>query len=202
MAFRRKSARPVSLLVVGLGNPGPEYARTRHNVGFMAIDRLADRLSVRLDHREKKALVSEAPHPGDSSTSILLAKPQTFMNLSGRSVVRLLHQHGLEPSDLWLVYDELDLPFGRLRIRLNGSPGGHNGVGSVVDELGSSDFPRFRVGIGRPNDPDPVDYLLSAFTPEETDRLPALLDLTAEAVTAGLTDGIEVAMNRYNGKSV
>ncbi len=123
------------------------------------------------------------------------------MNLSGESVAALARKHDLTPRDVWLVYDELDLPFGKLRIRLKGSPGGHNGVASVARALPSTEFARFRVGIGRPDDPDPVDYLLSAFTAEEMDRVPAVVDLAADAVTAALTEGIEISMNEYNGTS-
>ncbi|MFY9615571.1 MAG: aminoacyl-tRNA hydrolase [Candidatus Dormiibacterota bacterium] len=205
MAFRRKKAAtlPVSRMVVGLGNPGSEYSRTRHNLGFMVVDRLAERLGVRVTQRDKKALVGTAPDPGDSSRSLLLAKPQTFMNLSGESVAALAHKHGIDPVNLWLVYDELDIPFGKLRIRLKGSPGGHKGVASVAEALGTSAFPRFRVGIGRPEEePDPIDYLLSAFNDEEKEKLPALVDLGADAVMAGLTEGIEIGMNQYNRESV
>ncbi|HEV3233797.1 MAG TPA: aminoacyl-tRNA hydrolase [Candidatus Dormibacteraeota bacterium] len=204
MGFRRKKATlPVRRMVVGLGNPGSEYSRTRHNLGFMVVDRLAERLGVRVTQRDKKALVATAPDPGDSSRSILLAKPQTFMNLSGEAVAALARKHGLDPANLWLVYDELDIPFGKLRIRLKGSPGGHKGVASVAGALGTTAFPRFRVGIGRPEEePDPVDYLLSAFNDEEKEKLPALVDLGADAVMAGLTEGIEIGMNQYNRESV
>jgi PTH1 family peptidyl-tRNA hydrolase len=205
MAFRRKpkpAGRPVSRLIVGLGNPGSEYSRTRHNVGFMTVDKLAERLGVRVSRRDKKALVAEAPDPADATRSLLLAKPQTFMNLSGESVAALARKHAVEPGQVWLVYDELDIPFGKLRIRLKGSPGGHNGVASVARDLGTTAIPRFRVGIGRPDDPDPVDYLLSGFNQDEKQQLPALLDLTADAVMSALTDGIEISMNQYNGRSV
>jgi PTH1 family peptidyl-tRNA hydrolase len=201
MAFRRKSSRPVSLLVVGLGNPGPEYARTRHNVGFMVADRVAERLGARAWRRDRKSQVAEVPRPGDSASSVLLVKPQTFMNLSGRAAAALLDKYYLPLDDMWLVYDELDLPFGKLRIRTGGRAGGHNGVASVIEEVGGQNFPRFRVGIGRPDDPDPVDHLLSKFTSEEKSRLPALLELAADAVIAALDEGIEISMNRYNGRS-
>lgn len=202
MAFRRRAKRPVTLVVVGLGNPGREYSGTRHNVGFMTLDLLAKRLGVRFDHREARAQVAEAPGPGDTSTSILLAKPQTFMNLSGESAGPLLKKCGLGANDMWVVYDELDLPFGRLRIRRSGGAGGHNGVASLIERVGTNHFPRFRVGIGRPDEPDPVDHLLSPFTDEERERLPALLELAADAVEAGLEEGLEASMNRFNGRTV
>jgi peptidyl-tRNA hydrolase, PTH1 family len=202
MAFRRKPQKPVSRVIVGLGNPGRDYAGTRHNVGFMTIDLLAKRMGVKADRKEMRSHVAEARHPADPSTLVLLVKPQTWMNLSGEAVARVLGKHKLGPGDMWLVYDELDLPFGRLRLRKSGGAGGHNGVKSVIDAVGSDRFARFRVGIGHPDDePDPIDHLLSPFTPEERDRLPALLELAADAVSAALTEGIDIAMNRYNGQA-
>jgi PTH1 family peptidyl-tRNA hydrolase len=203
MAFRRKApTRPVRHLIVGLGNPGPEYSRTRHNVGFMVVDRVAERLGARVSGRDKKAMVAQVEDPGEARSNLVLAKPQTFMNLSGDSVAALARKHAVDPASVWLVYDELDLPFGRLRIRLKGSPGGHNGVASVTRALGTTDVPRFRVGIGRPDDPDPVDHLLSAFDGAEREKLPALVNLAADAVLDALQDGIEISMNRHNRSSV
>lgn len=202
MSFRRTSSKPVTLVILGLGNPGREYRETRHNVGFMTADLVGEKLGVKLDHRGQRAHIAEVPRPGDKTSSIVLAKPQTWMNLSGESAAALLRKHNLTPADLWVIYDEMDLPFGTLRIRKGGSAGGHNGVRSIIEALGSNAFPRFRVGVGRPGEgPDPVDHLLSPFSHEERERLPDLLGLAADAVMSGLDEGIETGMNRFNGRS-
>jgi PTH1 family peptidyl-tRNA hydrolase len=203
MAFRRKpspdaSGRP-ELLLVGLGNPGSEYSGTRHNLGFRCIDELARRFGVRVTQKQDQALVGVARHPGVQGSSILLVKPQTYMNLSGKSVNPLLRRHRLESSSMWALYDEMDLPFGRLRIRLGGGAGGHNGVHSLIQECGSNGFARFRMGVGRPAPGEQVDYLLSAFTAEERERVDVLIGLTCDAVEVALKEGMEIAMNRYNG---
>ena len=205
MSFRRRFGPPaagnVALLLVGLGNPGREYSDTRHNLGFMCVDEVARRLHCELKQRQDGALVASARHPGDREAAVALAKPQTYMNLSGRSVASLLKRHGLSAADLWVVYDELDLPFGKLRIRKGGSSGGHNGVESIVQAIGSSNFPRFRVGIGRPDADDPVDFLLSPFSADERARIPAVTDLVADALAEAMAEGLEVGMTRYNGRS-
>lgn len=196
MAFRRKAPaaeqRAVELLVVGLGNPGSEYSGTRHNLGFRCIDELGRRLGVRVTQKQDQALVG-------ASTSVLLVKPQTYMNLSGKSVNALLRRHKLTPTCMWALYDELDLPFGRLRIRLDGGHGGHNGVRSLIQECGSNSFARFRMGVGRPAPGEQIDYLLSPFSPDERERVEDLVALTCDAVELALKEGIETAMNRYNG---
>ena len=201
MTFRRKPAiEPVRLILVGLGNPGREYSGTRHNLGFMCLDEVAKRLHVRVSERSSKALVATAKHPGGGS--LLLVKPQTYMNLSGRAVAPLVRKHNLEPSDVWAIHDEMDIPFGKLRIRKGGSAGGNNGVKSLIADLGSQDFARFRMGVGRPDPEDAVDHLLSPFTEAERERLPAFIDLTSDAVMDALSEGIDISMNRYNGRSV
>ena len=200
MTFRRKPAiEPVRLILVGLGNPGREYSGTRHNLGFMCLDEVAKRLHVRVSERSSKALVATAKHPGGGS--LLLVKPQTYMNLSGRAVAPLVRKHNLEPSDVWAIHDEMDIPFGKLRIRKGGSAGGNNGVKSLIADLGSQDFARFRMGVGRPDPEDAVDHLLSPFTEEERERLPAFIALTSDAVMDALSEGIDISMNRYNGRS-
>ena len=201
MTFRRKPAiEPVRLILVGLGNPGREYSGTRHNLGFMCLDEVAKRLHVRVSERSSKALVATAKHPGGGS--LLLVKPQTYMNLSGRAVAPLVRKHNLEPSVVWAIHDEMDIPFGKLRIRKGGSAGGNNGVKSLIADLGSQDFARFRMGVGRPDPEDAVDHLLSPFTEAERERLPAFIDLTSDAVMDALSEGIDISMNRYNGRSV
>jgi PTH1 family peptidyl-tRNA hydrolase len=191
----------VDLLVVGLGNPGGEYRDTRHNLGFMVVDELARRTKGRVTDHQGKSLTGHIQHPRARSKSVLLAKPQTYVNLSGGAVAELLDRHRLMPEDLWVVYDEMDLEFGKLRIRKDGGPGGHNGMKSIIESLGTQSFVRFRVGVGRPESGDPVDHLLSEFSVAEEETLPALIKLAADAVMDGLGDGIDIAMNRYNGKS-
>jgi PTH1 family peptidyl-tRNA hydrolase len=201
MAFRKKPQAAVDLLVVGLGNPGGEYRDTRHNLGFMVVDELAKRMRGRVTDREGKSLTGRVLPPRGRAGAVLLAKPQTYMNLSGRAVSELLDRHRLTPDDLWVVYDEMDLDFGKLRVRKDGGPGGHNGVKSIIESLGTQSFVRFRVGVGRPESGDPVDHLLTGFSSAEDEKLPALIGLAADAVIDGLADGIDVAMNRHNGRS-
>jgi PTH1 family peptidyl-tRNA hydrolase len=201
MTVRRKAAvAPVSLIVVGLGNPGREYSGTRHNVGFMCLDEVARRLHVRVRERQSKALVATARHPGGGG-SVLLVKPQTYMNLSGRAVGPLAQKHGLPSSAVWAIHDEMDIPFPKLRIRKGGGSGGNNGVRSLIADLGEQDFIRFRMGVGRPEPEDAVDHLLSPFTEAERERLPGFINLTADAVLDALIEGIDSSMNRYNGLS-
>jgi PTH1 family peptidyl-tRNA hydrolase len=186
-------------LVVGLGNPGPEYADTRHNVGFRIVERLAERHGIAL-RRERRF------HGlfGDGvvcSVATGLLEPQTFMNLSGRAVVAAVDALPLGDlaSDLVVVYDDLDLPFGRLRVRPAGGAGGHNGLGDIQERLGRSDFPRLRFGIGRPPPgEDPVEYVLAPFDVEQRAALDARLALAADAVEAILAEGAATAMNRFN----
>jgi peptidyl-tRNA hydrolase, PTH1 family len=198
---RRAVPAPVSLILIGLGNPGREYSGTRHNIGFMCLDEVARRLHVRVTGRESKALVATASHPGGAG-SVLLVKPQTYMNLSGRAVGPLVKKHGLDASAVWAIHDEMDIPFGKLRIRKGGGSGGNNGVRSLIADLGEQGFSRFRMGVGRPEPEDAVDHLLSPFTDAERERLPAFISLTADAVLDALVEGIDVSMNRYNGRSV
>jgi PTH1 family peptidyl-tRNA hydrolase len=201
MTFRRKPAlEPVRLILVGLGNPGREYSSTRHNLGFMCLDEVARRLHVRVAGKAPKALVVPAKDPGGGS--VLLVKPQTYMNLSGRAVAPLVRKHNLAPSDVWAIHDEMDIPFGKLRIRKGGSAGGNNGVKSLIADLASQDFARFRMGVGRPEPEGAIDHLLSPFTDGERERLPAFIALTADAVMDAMEEGIDISMNRYNGRSV
>ncbi|HEY8739784.1 MAG TPA: aminoacyl-tRNA hydrolase [Candidatus Dormibacteraeota bacterium] len=189
-------------MVVGLGNPGSSYRGTRHNIGFMAVDALARRLHTAVATTDSKALVGQARVPG-SDDAVLLVKPQTFMNLSGRAVAPLLRQRGLRPQDLWVMHDDIDLAFGRLRIRRGGGAGGHNGLTSIIEAGGGErDFVRLRMGVGRPDPDEAVDYVLGAFPDDERERLPAFLDLAVDAVITGLVEGLDVTMNRFNGKTV
>jgi PTH1 family peptidyl-tRNA hydrolase len=201
MTFRRKPATPpVDLIIIGLGNPGRVYSGSRHNLGFMCLTELARRLGVRVTDRSSNALVATARAPRREG-SVLLVKPQTFMNLSGRAAAALVRKHKLAPSEVWVIHDDMDLPFGRLRIRKGGGAGGNNGVRSLIAELADSGFVRFRMGVGRPEPGDAVDYLMAPFTDEERARLPAFVALTVDALMDALSEGIDVSMNRHNGRS-
>lgn len=186
-------------LIVGLGNPGKAYAKNRHNVGFHCMDRLAGehRIPVkerRLRLKPVKAVFGRGEVEG---TPVVLAKPRTFMNLSGKAVAQLVRRFGVAPDDLIVIHDDMDLPPGKIRIRPGGSAGGHKGVASIIDFLGTEEFARVRIGIGRP-DGDEVSYVLGNFNPEERDTVSEAVKQAAEAVRCILTDGIDAAMNRYN----
>jgi PTH1 family peptidyl-tRNA hydrolase len=182
-------------LVVGLGNPGSRYRLTRHNLGFMVVDLLADRWGVTVGGKRHDAETGTGQYAG---ARVLLAKPQTFMNLSGESVAKLRRLHRLEPRDILAVYDDLDLPFGTMRLRGDGGAGGHNGVASLISVLGKG-FPRLRVGIGRPpGGADPVGYVLEPFTPEERTQLGPIVERAAESVESWLDHGLEATMNVAN----
>lgn len=184
-------------LIVGLGNPGREYAATRHNAGFMVIDRLAPDMGVAVEKKMFKALVGQGRIEGEK---VVLAKPQTYMNLSGEAVSALLNWYKLTTADLIVIYDDLDLPPGKLRIRSGGGSGGHKGMQSIIQVLGTENFLRVRVGIGRPAEPDfeTADYVLSRFGGNEAKEVEEALDLAAEAVRCIVRDGVERAMNLYN----
>jgi PTH1 family peptidyl-tRNA hydrolase len=194
--LKRHPAEPPRYLIVGLGNPGPEYQNTRHNVGFRVIDTLATRHRIDARKMEKRALVGYGKI-GD--TGVLLAKPQTFMNLSGESIAPLMRMVELGPADVIVVYDDMDLPVGRLRLRADGSAGGHNGIKSLIQHLQTSSFPRVRIGVGRPGgDKAAVEHVLSKFGRDEIAPIQDAIERAADAAEAILTDGIERAMNRFN----
>ncbi len=189
-------------LVVGLGNPGPEYADTRHNVGFHVVDLLAERLGVRLArHKRGHALAAEAKLgvPG-ALTPLALVEPMSFMNASGGPVKAIATFYGTSPDRTVVVHDELDLPFGTIRTKLGGGDNGHNGLKSLRSALGSGDFYRVRVGIGRPpGRQDPADWVLKAFAGTERRELPEVVDRAADVVECLVVDGLETAQNRFNG---
>ena len=186
-------------LIVGLGNPGREYELTPHNLGFMVVDRLAARTGIAITRPESKSLAGMGRI---GSAGAMLAKPQTFMNLSGASVRPLLEKLELGPERLVVVYDDLDLPWASLRIRRKGSAGGHHGMESLIGQLGTSDFARVRLGVD-PGHPirDEVEYLLAPLRSELRKDLDALLDLGAEAVESIIADGVEMAMTKYNRRA-
>ena len=184
-------------LVTGLGNPGREYDNTRHNAGFMVIDSLLEMLPGAFDKKDRcSSIFWEGRFKGKSLT---LQKPLTFMNLSGKAVASLCARKKISAQEILLVYDDMDLPLGRMRIRKNGSGGGHNGVQSVIDEIGSQDFPRLRIGIGRSEaDNAQIDHVLSVFSPEESEIFEKVRQKAAEALKFILSRDVDSAMNRYN----
>jgi PTH1 family peptidyl-tRNA hydrolase len=186
-------------LVAGLGNPGERYASTPHNMGFLVVDRLAARRAIRVTRPECQALAGLGTIGGKA---VLLAKPQTFMNLSGAAVKPLLDKYEMAPADLILVYDELDLPWGALRVKPKGSAPGHNGVKSVIAKLGTPEFPRVRLGV-HPGHPlqSGADYLLSRFSRRQTEELDAFVDLAADATESIIAEGVEKSMTRFNGRA-
>jgi len=182
-------------LVVGLGNPGSQYAETRHNIGWMVLDRLADRAGRSGRGRQRDA--SESIQIRYKGLDLVLAKPLTFMNDSGVAVRKLLARERVPLAEVLIVADDFALPFGKLRFRESGSHGGHNGLRSIIDELGTEKIGRLRVGIGEP-DRGAIDHVLSKFAPDERARLPILLDAAADAVEAWAREGTSKAANRFN----
>ena len=187
-------------LLIGLGNPGREYRDNRHNIGFMLIDRLAVRLDARGMKLQSKAIVIGALYEG---RKLILAKPQTYMNLSGGAVQGLLHFYKIPPENLIVAHDDLDLPLGTIRIRPGGGAGGQRGMASTIERLGTQDFPRLRLGIGRPpGRMDAAAYVLQNFSRDDLLIVSETLDRAADAVLTFVTDGLNKAMNKYNGSSV
>jgi len=187
-------------LLIGLGNPGREYRDNRHNIGFMLIDRLAVRLNARGMKLQSKAIVIGALY---EERKLILAKPQTYMNLSGGAVQGLLHFYKIPPESLIVAHDDLDLPLGTIRIRPGGGAGGQRGMASTIERLGTQDFPRLRLGIGRPpGRMDAAAYVLQDFSRADLLIVSETLDRAADAVLTFVTDGLDKAMNKYNGSSV
>lgn len=197
-AFRRvwQRGQPgIGKLIVGLGNPGREYAGNRHNVGFQCLDRLAEAWGLSFSKRKHKALLAQGEI---ADLKAILAKPQTFMNLSGEAVQRLARFYKVPLEGILVIYDDLDLPVGKIRLRPEGGSGGHRGMNSIIEHLGTDGFPRLRVGIGRPTYGDPVDYVLGDFAPEERIAIEEVYKTVVSAVEFWLAEGIVAAMNRYN----
>jgi peptidyl-tRNA hydrolase, PTH1 family len=185
-----------SYLFIGLGNPGREYKNTRHNIGFLVIDRLADRLSIKINRVKNRALIGSGLY---LQNKVTLAKPQTYMNLSGQSVASLVRFFNLSLEHTVIIHDDLDLPFGTLRLRPSGSSGGQKGIHSVIQMLGTDQIPRMRMGIGRPpGRMSPVDYVLQRFSSQEEDQLDELVERASQACLSYIDTGIEQTMTRYN----
>lgn len=191
-------------LIVGLGNPGPKYAHTRHNIGFDLVDGLAQRWRMSLS--DQKRFQGECAEGMVAGQKLYLLKPHTFMNQSGQSVRAVLDWYKLAPSQVLVLYDDMDLPIGKLRLRLNGSAGGHNGMKSLIAHLGTSEFPRLRIGIGRSPDSgipkETISHVLGRFAPQEQRLLSEVLEMAADAVDLALRQGVEKSMSLYNGRSV
>jgi len=182
-------------LIVGLGNPGEEYKNTRHNVGFMVVEELARQLKVSKQKYAYNGVVTQAQFHGEP---LLIAKPFTFMNLSGKSVRQMMTAYRLTLPQLMVVVDDLDLEPGVIRLRGKGGSGGHKGLQSIIDSLGTQDFARLRVGIGRPNGEDVIDWVLTRFDASELDIMQPACKRAAEALKLWAISGIEKAMNQYN----
>ncbi len=183
------------IIVLGLGNPGSAYTGSRHNVGYRCVDILSKQYRIPLDQRRRHAVLGEGAMEGEP---VVLAHSRTYMNLSGIAARYLLDRYRLPPSNLLAIYDERDLPVGQIRIRPRGRSAGHNGANSIIDELGSQDFPRLRIGIGQPVQQDPIDFVLGRFTPQESEIIEETLTRAAEAVTCIARCGIDAAMNKFN----
>lgn len=182
-------------LIVGLGNPGTRYARSRHNVGFLIVERFARAHTLAFARKRFNAEIAEGTI-GDAR--VMIVKPQSFMNLSGEAVGKLFAFYKIAPHDLIVVYDDLDLPLGKMRMRPQGSAGGHHGMESIIARIGTSDFPRLRVGIGRPNPDADVDHVLGNFDADEHDVMDETFVRAVEAIDTWLVDGITKAMNTFN----
>ncbi len=193
---RTPGENPSAFLIVGLGNPGRQYRENRHNIGFLLMDSLSKQLITQFSRLQSKALVSKTHH---HDNQIILAKPQTFMNLSGQAVTSLVNFYKIPHNQLMVAYDDVDLPFGSLRIRPSGGSAGHNGMNSIIEKLGTQEFPRLRMGVGRPpGRMDAAAYVLQDFNKDETVELQFLLNRAVEAVLLFISDGLQAAMNRYN----
>ena len=185
-------------LIVGLGNPGKEYANTKHNCGFRAIDLIAEKLNCKIDKAKFQGLYGQATFSG---TKLYLLKPQTYMNLSGRSVLQISAYFNVPPQKIIVLFADISLEPGRLRLRSDGSAGGHNGIKSIIAELGSQDFPRVKIGVGaKPHkDADLADWVLSGFTSAEEKLMAVSLNNAADAALCIIEKGLAEAANRYNG---
>lgn len=192
-------------LIVGLGNPGAEYSRTRHNIGWTALDELARRYDMRIERKQGEARVGggSLPLPDGGMARVLLAKPQTYMNLSGRAVASLLHFYRIDKSKLLVVTDDLNLPLGKLRLRASGSDGGHNGLKSIEQSLSSREYSRLRIGVGAPPDEErrergTANFVLRPFSSEELPAVEEAIARAADCIEAFVTRGVETAMNEFN----
>lgn len=187
-------------LIAGLGNPGTEYAATRHNIGFDMVTYLGDQYHIPLRSRENKAIVGKGIIGGQK---VMLAQPQTFMNLSGESIRALLDYYKTDREKLIIIYDDISLPVGQVRVRPKGSPGGHNGIKNIIQHLGTEEFARIRIGVGaKPEGGDLVKHVLGRFSREEEDMIRDVFALAEEALLTIMNEDVAAAMNRVNGKKI
>lgn len=188
----------VQWMIVGLGNPGGEYAHTRHNVGFRTAERLAKDCAVKIDRAKFRALSRQTELAGQK---VLLVQPQTYMNASGEAVWLLSQYYKIPPDRILVISDDISLPIGRIRVRGEGSAGGHNGLKSIIEHLGSQSFPRVKIGVGAKPHPDYdlASWVLSSFTPDEEKQIVPAIERAAEAVKAVLREGVYAAANKFNG---
>ncbi len=198
---RKQDAFKPDVAIIGLGNPGPIYSGSRHNAGFMCLNHFASSHQILWAGRRGPLIWGEGQITGNHlSMNILLAKPRTYMNQSGEAVRYIVKRWHLNPQELMIVYDEMDLPLGKIRIRLGGSPGGHNGIRSIINALGTEEIPRIRVGIGRRGGDatDAIDHVLGDFTDEEMQVFEEVLPVVSDAILCVALEGIDAAMNRFN----
>lgn len=187
-------------IIIGLGNPGIKYTATRHNVGFDAITRISDDYNIPIDYKKHKAICGKGRIAGEK---VILAKPQTYMNLSGESVRELIDFYKLTPQDIIVIYDDISLDVGQLRIRERGSAGGHNGIKSIISHLGGQEFTRIKIGVGdKPKNYDLADYVLARFTDQENETIREALEKTSKACETIISEGISFAMNEFNKKGI
>jgi len=185
-----------TIMIVGLGNPGREYRDTRHNIGFMVIDRLAEKFAIKMSRVQNKAITGNGNWQG---ARIILVKPQTFMNLSGQAVTSLVRFYKIQNENLIVAHDDVDLPFGTIRMRPGGGSAGQKGIASIINLMGTQEFARLRMGVGRPpGRMDAAAYVLQSFTEKDKEILDPFLDRAVEAVDCFIQSGLETAMNRYN----
>lgn len=183
-------------LIVGLGNPGRQYRGNRHNIGFMVVDKLAAENAIHSNKVQNKAIVGDGRF---ANQRIILAKPQTYMNASGEAVAPLAHFYKILPQQIFVIYDEMDIPFGDIRLREKGGAGGHNGMKSIIQQIGP-EFPRMRLGVGRPpGRMEPPAYLLQDFSNDQLPTVNQMIDEAIQAIATYLQDGIQIAMNKHNG---
>jgi len=189
-----------SFLIAGLGNPGREYKDTRHNIGFMVADRLAAELGIKVSRLQQKALVGNGVYLG---SKVIIAKPVTYMNLSGQAVTSLIRYYGIEQENFLVIHDDLDLPFGVLRLRPGGGSAGQKGMQSIIEQAGTQEFARLRCGIGRPpGQMDAAAYVLQIFSTQDQAELPVVLDQAVKAIMVFIEFGIDEAMNQFNGPTI
>lgn len=185
-------------VIAGLGNPGKTYEKTRHNMGFQALDRIAEKTGISVKRLKHKALIGDGRISGER---VLLVKPQTYMNLSGQSLGEILRYYDVPPEHLIVIYDDMDLPTGTIRIRKKGGAGTHNGMKSVLAHVQTENFPRIRIGIGASGEEDWKDFVLDEISKRDAELLSDALDRAAEAACAILEDGIDIAMNKWNTRT-